>query len=413
MKLLIMRSTNSINCAVQPDKPKIFRCGFFFLAHLSLLLGLFVSGAAWAQTEALAIELERRATNLNDPEASLQLGLMYRNNAGTFWKMPRAEQVKNAEHWLQHSAKHGKLSLAQHNLGELYRHGEIGALPANEALAAYWYGLAADQGFAESQYNLGLLLATAKTIPQDRSQAVAWYRRAAEQGHISAQLLLGNAYEYGLGVPVNYPEAVRWYRSAADQGNVSAQYALARMLEKELGPEHDPLQAAELRRRADAQQEQQEKVLAESQSRPVTPLVCFAEGAEEQCKEERELQEAASSTNSLKDAVEVVVPLAITGAIIGSITADEPTTSIPPSARLDSCRAEAAKSISTCWVSIEDCDIAGCNNTARCDGDWADASRCNSLLSGRNAELGVFYCDSDLRFVSKDWDLVVENACRD
>src|SRR5437899_270355 len=52
---------------------------------------------------------------------------------------------------------------------------------------------------------------------------------AAEQGDASAQLNLGNSYYNGQGVPQDYKEAMKWYRKAAEQGDVFAQFNLGIM----------------------------------------------------------------------------------------------------------------------------------------------------------------------------------------
>ena len=56
-------------------------------------------------------------------------------------------------------------------------------------------------------------------MPQDYAEAVKGYRLAAEQGHARAQNNLGVMYEFGDGVPQNYAEAVKWFHLAAEQGN--------------------------------------------------------------------------------------------------------------------------------------------------------------------------------------------------
>jgi uncharacterized protein len=56
-----------------------------------------------------------------------------------------------------------------------------------------------------------------------------WYRLAADQGNARAQSNLGIMYENGQGVPINEVEAMRWYRRAADQGFAPAQSGLAAM----------------------------------------------------------------------------------------------------------------------------------------------------------------------------------------
>ena len=63
----------------------------------------------------------------------------------------------------------------------------------------------------------------------DPAEAAKWYRLAAGQGHAIAQNNLGNMYAYGRGVPQDDAEAVRWYRQAAAQGEAEAQYNLGLM----------------------------------------------------------------------------------------------------------------------------------------------------------------------------------------
>jgi TPR repeat protein len=53
--------------------------------------------------------------------------------------------------------------------------------------AVKWLRLAAEQGLAQAQFNLGVLYKKGEGTAQDIKQAVKWYRLAAEQGHVSAQ----------------------------------------------------------------------------------------------------------------------------------------------------------------------------------------------------------------------------------
>ena len=55
-------------------------------------------------------------------------------------------------------------------------------------------------------------------LPKDEAEAVKWYRMAAEQGQANAQDNLGFAYAKGLGVPKDEAKAVKWCRMAAEQG---------------------------------------------------------------------------------------------------------------------------------------------------------------------------------------------------
>ena len=56
-------------------------------------------------------------------------------------------------------------------------------------------------------------------VPQDDAEAVRWYRLAADQGHATAQNNLGIRYSNGRGVPQDYVEAHMWYNLAAAQSS--------------------------------------------------------------------------------------------------------------------------------------------------------------------------------------------------
>ena len=63
-------------------------------------------------------------------------------------------------------------------------------------------------------------------MEQDCSEATKWYRLAAEQGLAEAQYNLGHCYYNGIGVEQDYSEAAKWYRLAAEQGDEEAIKAL-------------------------------------------------------------------------------------------------------------------------------------------------------------------------------------------
>ena len=52
--------------------------------------------------------------------------------------------------------------------------------------------LAAEQGNANAQFNLGLMYANGEGVPEDDAEAVRWYRLAAEQGNANAQSISGS-----------------------------------------------------------------------------------------------------------------------------------------------------------------------------------------------------------------------------
>ena len=51
------------------------------------------------------------------------------------------------------------------------------------------YRLAADQGLAGAQYNLGGMYLNGRGVPQDNGEALGWYRLAADQGFENAREL--------------------------------------------------------------------------------------------------------------------------------------------------------------------------------------------------------------------------------
>ncbi len=71
-----------------------------------------------------------------------------------------------------------------------------------------------------------LLNEYSKGVSRDAVEAVRWYRMAANQGIAGAQSNLGECYRNGEGVRKDAVEAVRWYRMAADQGDAHAQINL-------------------------------------------------------------------------------------------------------------------------------------------------------------------------------------------
>lgn len=111
---------------------------------------------------------------------------------------------------------------AQDNLGSCYEYGN--GVAQDYAEAYKWYSKAAEQGNANAQYDLGFCYEYGNGVAQDYTEAYKWYKEAAEQGHDLAQCDLGGFYYNGKGVVQDYGEACKWYRKAAEQGNMYAQY---------------------------------------------------------------------------------------------------------------------------------------------------------------------------------------------
>jgi len=117
-------------------------------------------------------------------------------------------------------------------MGSLYDNGY--GVPQDDQEAVRWWRLAAEQGDAAAQFNLGVSYDQGRGVPQDYGEAVRWYRLAAEQGDAYAQFNLGDMYR--LGVLQDYVQAHMWYNLAAAQGQEQAP-TLRDILAKHMTPE--------------------------------------------------------------------------------------------------------------------------------------------------------------------------------
>jgi TPR repeat protein len=155
----------------------------------------------------LALSLSS-AANAQAPDP-VQLGTAAYNSGNL------AEALKN----FRIAAAQGNAG-AQHNLGVMYDKGE--GVAQNFAEAVKWYRLAAAGGYTPAQYNLGNMYSNGAGVPQNYVKAAKWYSLAAAQGYLFAQHNLGNMYAKGQGVPKDYVQAYKWYSLAAAQGSASA-----------------------------------------------------------------------------------------------------------------------------------------------------------------------------------------------
>ncbi|MGV8995505.1 MAG: peptidoglycan-binding protein [Parvibaculaceae bacterium] len=126
---------------------------------------------------------------------------------------------------------------AQYEVGQRYANGEN--VPQDLAQAAYWYGLASDQGLAIAQYRLAALYEKGRGVTQDNSKARALYEKAANKGNVKAMHNLAVIYADGRGANLDYASAARWFTAAADYDLRDSQYNLAILQERGLGVTQD------------------------------------------------------------------------------------------------------------------------------------------------------------------------------
>jgi len=153
-------------------------------------------------------------------------------------------------------------STAQYSLGKLFETGNID-LERDYGRAVEWYRLAAAQGVAAAQNNLGLMYTQGRGVARDTGRAVELWSQAAKQNHSMAQFNLGLAYFRGEGVAENKQEAESWFRRAAELGLADSQYALGQVRFHGLTAEADPGEALAWYQLAAAQGHVKARVQAE------------------------------------------------------------------------------------------------------------------------------------------------------
>jgi FOG: TPR repeat, SEL1 subfamily len=102
--------------------------------------------------------------------------------------------------------------------------------------AVKWYRKAAEQGYTNAQYNLGVMYANGEGVLEDDKEAVRWYRKAAEAGNIEAQNNLGIMYINGEGVLQDYVTSYAWANIAGANGYDVKRFK-SEYLEKKMTPE--------------------------------------------------------------------------------------------------------------------------------------------------------------------------------
>jgi TPR repeat protein len=73
-------------------------------------------------------------------------------------------------------------------------------------------------------------------VPKDDVEAAKWFRMAAEQGNAQGQLKMGLVLERGLGMPKDEAQAYQWFLLAGAQGDKLAKECYTE-LETKLTPE--------------------------------------------------------------------------------------------------------------------------------------------------------------------------------
>ena len=160
----------------------------------------------------------------------------------TLWASCLAKDLSAEQNFkaCQLAAENGRAD-AQKQLGSLYFAGE--GVQQNYQQALHWFEQAAAQGDAIAAYNVGVLHDKGLGLKKNYKEASKWYRKSADMGYSSAQYNLGIMYEYGQTVEEDHARAMELYLKAAEQGEAAAQFAIGLMYDKGTGVDKDPTQA--------------------------------------------------------------------------------------------------------------------------------------------------------------------------
>lgn len=210
---------------------------FVFLAVLSTYLPkLARSSDVIVLTEA-DLERIRAGAPLIGEKATQPQGVESRTEL--LYSLPIAD--------LQRLAEAGDAE-AQSALGGRYVEGK--GVPADNAMAVFWFTKAAEQGRVVDQWNVAVAYENGFGVPVDLAASVNWFERAAAQGNVDAQLRLAILLFTGKGVAKDPEAAAGWFSKAAAQGNADAQYQLGVMMSDGIGLRKDEVSAVEWFRKA-------------------------------------------------------------------------------------------------------------------------------------------------------------------
>ncbi|MBS0648669.1 MAG: sel1 repeat family protein [Verrucomicrobia bacterium] len=113
---------------------------------------------------------------------------------------------------------------AQLNLGKCYLSGH--GIAQDEKEAVTWFQKSSEQGNVDADYELGTCYFEGRGVAKDRQAAFKWFQKSAELGQARAQYKVGNCYFHGWGVAVDEKKAFEWIEKAAKQGNSEAKQML-------------------------------------------------------------------------------------------------------------------------------------------------------------------------------------------
>lgn len=164
------------------------------------------------ETAEKGLQYLKEAADLGHTKAQYNYGILL---------IQKSQAYGEAFHYFQLAAKQGH-ARSNYMVGCYFAFGF--SFPISLEDAAYFFRLAADDGVADAQYDLAVLL-----LSSDANEAVDYFKLAAEQENADAHYNLGVCYAQGLGIAASQSEALKHLEIAAKLGQPKAEAALAKI----------------------------------------------------------------------------------------------------------------------------------------------------------------------------------------
>jgi len=218
-----------------------------------------LAGMDVEQDSTMALEWLQRATQRNNSDAQYHLGLAYANANGVRKNTTEAlrllqlsSQQDHREapyHWAKLLEQHPKLAQSTTQFRHLYESAaKLGCAPAQLRLGYLLRGewVAPPQNlFAEDPLKIQKKSVFKRNQDPNLVSALSYFKMAAEQGNADAQFEVGQMMAQGLGTIQLFEEAMRWYQLSARQGHAKAQFNIAFLYAYGQGVVQDILKAYE------------------------------------------------------------------------------------------------------------------------------------------------------------------------
>ena len=207
----------------EEEKERLLKPIIWFVLFIVTIAGFYIiwSSNKYAEEQMRLAAIEQhRLDSIAQVREAERLALLEQQRKDSIAKV-RSEEAAEAKRKAEDPQRN-------YELGQEYFF-ELNGKDQNYVKAAKYYRIAAEQGHADAQSNLGACYENGTGVSKDYTEAVKWYRKAATQGQMYAQNNLGRCYEYGIGVAKDCAEAAKWYSKAAEQGHVAAKNNLQRI----------------------------------------------------------------------------------------------------------------------------------------------------------------------------------------